>query len=115
MDQTTTVPIIFILSSQDIASRGIGRRRSLRVELSSIADDPQQLTVVKPTDPVAGHGSVLASRLAQQLSQRIETRLGDGRLPGTVTAPLGKLIQNTPRFLKSVLAALRDQKHIHAP
>ena len=107
------LPVVFVLGAQHIAAGGIGGHGALGVESAAVAHDPEQLAVVQPPDPVAGHGRVPAGALPQQAPQGIEPRLGHDRLPGALAPPLGELVQNAPRLAQGTLVALRNQQHIH--
>ena len=112
--QWQVVPSVFVARAQYVAGRGVGGHRALVVELTGITHHPQQLAVVAAANPVAGHGGVLAGRLAQQLAHGIEPDLGDGCLPGALAAAFGKLVQDAAGFRQCAFGALRDEQHIHA-
>ena len=68
IDVFAGVPIVFILTAQDVARGGIGGHGAQAVEATGITHDPKQLTVVQPAYPVTGHGGVFAGGLTQQLA-----------------------------------------------
>ncbi len=114
MNIRKSVPIIFVGTAQNIASRRVGGYSTAKIETRPVAYDPEQLAVVAPAYPVAGHGRILARGLAQHASQRVEAGFRDRGLPGALATAFGKLIKNAPGFLECVLPALGNQQYIHA-
>ncbi len=112
-DVLAGVPVVLVRPPQDVPARGLRGHGAARVEPPGIADDPQQLAVIAPAYPVAGHGGVPARAAAKQAAQGVQTGLGDGRLPGALATAFRELVENPPRLLEGVLAALGDEQHVH--
>ncbi len=115
LDILGAVPVVLVILAQHVAMRGVGRHCALLVEAAGVTDDPQQLAAIAPAYPVAGHCRVAPGALLQQLAQGIQAGLGDGRLPGPLTTPLGELVEDAPAFHQRALFTLGDQQHVHRP
>ena len=59
-----SVPIVFVLGSQDVFGRGVGGDSALRVKTVFVPHNPKQFGVVKAAYPVAGNGGIFACGLA---------------------------------------------------
>ena len=60
-----SVPIIFVISAQHITPSSVGGYSPLWIEAAGVADNPNQLTVIAATNPVASHRSIPTGILTQ--------------------------------------------------
>ena len=102
------VPIVFIPLPQDVARGRVGGHRAKFIELAGIPYYPHQLAVVLAANPVASHCRIAPGGFFEQLTQGVQALLGNGRLPGAVTTPFGKLVKNSAGFGECTFGALRN-------
>ena len=112
-NRLSSVPVIFVLGTQDVVLCRIGWSRSPGIEPAPIPHYPKQLAVVKPANPMASNSRVLPGSLAQKTTERIQTILCNGCLPSAVSAPFGELVNDSARFLQRTFVTLGYEENIH--
>ena len=112
ISQDTTVPTktLMLLTGNNLTLKGDLCRRVLLcridpkmknphkrsfvmlIEAPCVTHNPQEFAPV-PVKSQAGHGSTAAGRFAQKQVDRLQSLLGDGRLPTALASAFGKLVQ----------------------
>ncbi|MNZ48049.1 hypothetical protein D3C78_657840 [compost metagenome] len=103
-DTFCTVPLVLRLMIQHIFGGPMRGRTALGIETTKIPDNPQQLGLPVLFEPVTGHRGISPRRFTQQLAQCIDAFKRNGRLPGGIAGPFGKLVDNTATLLARVLS-----------
>ena len=104
---------VVVLVRQDGPCGHVRRHGPDGIETASVPDDPQEFAVVSAVDPMAGHGRILARRLAQQARHDGKAILGDGRLPDAVSAAFTELVQDAAGLGKGIAGTLGNEQDVH--